>query len=76
MPQAVEHDLFKLQVLGSPQTVPFRQQLWCDGQAVREPEQLPAVAVLLRGVLLVLFELFKPCQKFLFQRFGHIQDTT
>ena len=71
----MKHDLFKLRVLGSPQTVPFCQQLRRDGQAVREPEQLPAVAVLLRGVLLVLLELFKPCQKLHFQRFGHIQDT-
>ena len=74
MPQAVEHDLFKLRVLGSPQAVPLCQQLRCDGQAVREPEQLPAVAVLLWGVLLVLFELFKPCKKLLFQGLGHIQD--
>ena len=75
VPQTMEHDLFKLRVLRSPQTVPFRQQLRCDGQTVREPEQLSAVAVLLRGALLVLLELFKPCLKFLFQRFGHIQDT-
>ena len=75
VPQTMEHDLFKLRVLRSPQTVPFRQQLRCDGQAVRETKQLTAVAVLLRSVLLVLFELFKPCLKFLFQRFGHIQDT-
>jgi len=75
VPQAVEHDLFKLRVLGSPQAVPLCQQLRCDGQTVREPEQLSAVAVLLRGALLVLLELFKPCLKFLFQRFGHIQDT-
>ena len=33
----MEHDLFKLRVLRSPQTVPFRQQLRCDGQTVREP---------------------------------------
>ena len=39
-----------------------------------EPEQLPAVAVLFWGILLVLLELFKPCQKLGFQRFGHIQD--
>jgi len=64
MPQAVEHDLFKLRVLGSPQAVPLCQQLRRDGQTIREPEQLPAVAILLRGVLLVLFELFKPCQQF------------
>ena len=64
MPQAVEHDLFKLRVLGSPQAVPLCQQLRCDGQAIREPEQLPAIAVFLRGVLLVLFQLFKPCQQF------------
>ena len=42
MAQTVEHDLLKLWMLGSPQTVPFRQQLWCNGQAVRQPEQLPA----------------------------------
>ena len=75
VPQTVEHDLFKLWMLGSPQAVPFCQQLRRDGQAVRETKQLTAVAVLLRSVLLVLFELFKPCLKFLFQRFGHIQDT-
>ena len=75
VPQTVEHDLLKLRVFRSPQAIPLCQQLRCDGQAVREPEQLPAVAVLLWGVLLVLFELFKPCLKFLFQRFGHIQDT-
>ena len=45
--QAVEHDLFKLRVLGSPQAVPLCQQLRSDGQTIREPEQLPAVAVLL-----------------------------
>ena len=73
--QTVEPDLFKLWMLRSPQAVPFCQQLRCDGQAIREPEQLPAVAVLFWGVLLVLLELFKPCLKFLFQRFGHIQDT-
>ena len=50
VPQAVEHDLFKLRVLGSPQAVPLCQQLRCDGQAVREPEQLPAVAVFLQMV--------------------------
>ena len=72
--QTVEHDLFKLWMLRSPQAVPFCQQLRCDGQAIREPEQLPAVAVLFWGVLLVLLELFKPCQKLRFQRFGHIQD--
>ena len=33
-----------------------------------------AVAVLLRSVLLVLLEFFKPCQKLGFQRLGHIQD--
>ena len=74
VPQAVEHDLFKLRVLGSPQAVPLCQQLRCDGQTIREPEQLPAIAVLFRGVLLVLLELFKPCQKLGFQRLGHIQD--
>ena len=74
VPQTVEHDLFKLWMLGSPQAVPLCQQLRRDGQAVREPEQLPAVAVLLWGALLVLFELFKSCLKFLFQRLGHIQD--
>ena len=62
--QTVEHDLLKLRVLGSPQAVPLCQQLRCNGQAIREPEQLPAVAVLLRGVLLVLLELFQPCQQF------------
>lgn len=46
VPQTVEHDLFKLRVLGSPQAVPLCQQLRRDGQAVREPEQLPTVAVL------------------------------
>ena len=66
MPQTVEHDLFKLWMLRSPQAVPFCQQLRCDGQAIREPEQLPAIAVLFRGVLLVLLELFKSCLKFLF----------
>ena len=55
--------------------IPLGQQFRGDGQAVREPEQLPAVAVLLWGVLLVLFELFKPCKKLLFQGLGHIQDT-
>ena len=60
----MEHDLLKLRVLGSPQAVPFRQQLRCNGQAVRQPEQLPAVAVFLRGVLLVLLQLFKLCQQF------------
>ena len=40
-----------------------------------EPEQLPAVAILLWGVLLVLFELFQPCQQFFLQGLGHIQDT-
>ena len=74
MSQTVEHGLFKLWMLRSPQAVPFCQQLRCDGQAIREPEQLPAVAVLFWGVLLVLLELFKPCQKLRFQRFGHIQD--
>ena len=64
VPQTVEHDLFKLWMLGSPQAVPFRQQLRCNGQAVRQPEQLPAVAVFLRGVLLVLLQLFKLCQQF------------
>ena len=59
VPQTVEHDLFKLWMLGSPQAVPFCQQLRRDGQAVRETKQLTAVAVLLRSVLLVLFELFK-----------------
>ena len=68
MSQTVEHDLFKLWMLRSPQAVPFCQQLRCDGQAIREPEQLPAVAVLFWGVLLVLLELFKPCQKLRFQR--------
>ena len=62
--QTMERDLFKLWMLGSPQAVPLCQQLRCDGQAVREPEQLPAVAVLLRGVLLVLLQLFQPCQQF------------
>ena len=75
MAQTVEHDLLKLRVLCSPQAVPLCQQLRCNGQTVREPEQLPAVAVLLRGALLVLLELFKPCQKLLFQGLGHIQDT-
>ena len=74
VPQTMEHDLLKLRVLGSPQAVPLCQQLWCNGQAVRESEQLPAVVVLLWGALLVLLELFKPCQKLGFQRFGHIQD--
>ena len=64
VPQTMEHDLLKLRVLGSPQAVPFRQQLRCNGQAVRQPEQLPAVAVLFRGALLVLFEFFKPRQQF------------
>ena len=64
VPQTMEHDLLKLRVLGSPQAVPFRQQLRCNGQAVRQPEQLPAVAVFLRGVLLVLLQLFKLCQQF------------
>ena len=64
VPQTVEHDLLKLRMLGSPQAIPLCQQLRCDGQAVREPEQLPAVAVLLRGVLLVLLQLFQPCQQF------------
>ena len=75
MPQTVEHELFKLWMLGSPQAVPFCQQLRRDRQAVRETKQLTAVAVLLRDALLVLLELFKLCLKFLFQRFGHIQDT-
>ena len=75
VPQAVEHDLFKLRVLGSPQAVPLCQQLRRDGQTIREPEQLPAVAVFLRGVLLVLFELFKLCQQFFLQGLGHIQNT-
>ena len=66
VPQTVEHDLFKLWMLGSPQAVPLCQRLRRNGQTIREPEQLPAVAVFLRGVLLVLFELFKPCLKFLF----------
>ena len=35
---------------------------------------MPAVVVLFWGVLLVLLELFKPCQKLGFQRLGHIQD--
>ena len=61
-------------MLRSPQTVPLCQQFRRNGQTIREPEQLPAVAVLFWGVLLVLFELFKPCQKLRFQRFGHIQD--
>ena len=65
MPQTVEHDLLKLRVLGSPQAVPLCQQLRRDGQTIREPEQLPAVAVLLRGVLLVLLQFFQPCQQFL-----------
>ena len=60
----MEHDLLKLRVFRSPQAVPLCQQLRCDGQAVREPEQLPAVVVLFWGVLLVLLELFKPCQQF------------
>ena len=64
--QTVEHDLLKLRALGSPQAVPLCQQLRSDGQTIREPEQLPAVAVLLWGALLVLLELFKPCLKFLF----------
>ena len=64
MPQTMEHDLLKLRMLGSPQAVPLCQKLRCDGQAVRQPEQLPAVAVFLRGVLLVLLQLFKPCQQF------------
>ena len=38
---AVEHDLFKLRVLGSPQTIPLCQQLRRNGQTIREPEQLP-----------------------------------
>lgn len=38
VPQTVEHDLFKLWMLGSSQAVPLCQQLRCDGQAVREPE--------------------------------------
>ena len=71
----MEHDLLKLRMLRSPQAIPLCQQLRCDGQAVREPEQLPAVAVLLPGALLVLLQLFQPCLKFLFQRFRHIQDT-
>ncbi len=62
VPQTVEHDLFKLWMLGSPQAVPFCQQLRRDGQAVRETKQLSAVAVLLRGALLVLLGLFKPCE--------------
>ena len=45
MSQAVEHDLFKLRVLGSPQAVPLCQQLRCNGQAVRQAKQLSAVAV-------------------------------
>ena len=65
VPQTVEHDLLKLRVLGSPQAVPLCQQLRRNGQAVRQPEQLPAVVVLFWDVLLVLLELFKPCQKFL-----------
>ena len=64
MPQTMEHDLLKLRMLGSPQAVPLCQQLRCNGQAVRQPEQLPAVAVFLRGVLFVLLQLFKPCQQF------------
>ena len=39
--QTVEHDLLKLRVFCSPQTVPLCQQLRRNGQAVREPEQLP-----------------------------------
>ena len=74
MSQTVEYDLLKLRVLGSPQTIPLCQQLRRNGQTIREPEQLPAVAVLLWGVLLVLFELFQPCKKLLFQGLGHIQD--
>ena len=64
MPQTMEHDLLKLRMLGSPQAVPLCQQLRCNGQAVRQPEQLPAVAVCLLGVLFVLLQLFKPCQQF------------
>ena len=74
VPQTVEHDLFKLWMLGSPQAVPFCQQLRRDGQAVRETKQLTAVAVLFRGALLVLLHLFQPCQKLLFQGLGHVQD--
>ena len=70
----MEHDLLKLRVLGSPQAVPLCQQLRRNGQTIREPEQFPAVVVLFWGVLLVLLELFKPCQKLGFQRLGHIQD--
>ena len=35
---------------------------------------MPAVAVLFRGVLLVLLQLFQPCQKFFLQGLRHIQD--
>ena len=66
VPQTVEHDLFKLWMLGSPQAVPLCQRLRRNGQTIREPEQLPAVVVLLWGALFVLLELFKPCLKFLF----------
>ena len=43
--QTVEHDLLKLRVLGSLQAVLLCQQLRCNGQAVQQAEQLPAVAV-------------------------------
>ena len=66
VPQTMEHDLLKLRVFGSPQAAPLCQQLRRNGQTIREPEQLSAVAVLLWGALLVLLQLFKPCLKFLF----------
>ena len=36
---------------------------------------MPAVAILLRGVLLVLLQLFQSRQQFFLQGLGHIQDT-
>ena len=66
--QTMEHDLLKLRVFRSPQAVPLCQQLRRNGQTVRETEQLPAVAVLLRGVQLVLFKLFKLCLQFFLDR--------
>ena len=50
--------------------LPGEEQLRRNGQAVREPEQLPAVAILLWGVLLVLLQLFQPCQQFFLQGLG------
>ena len=64
MTQPVKDNLLKFRMFAPPLTVPLGQYIRGDGQAVRQPEQLPTVSVLFRGGLLVLLQLLKPGKKF------------